>query len=100
MRHPWFVPVLLALATLGGYLAGPRPVQAQSEQWPVSTGEVVTLTFSGGGTRRCAVEAIKGTFARCGPGERQPFSIGPRERSEEWVNLAQLEWITKARPDR
>ena len=100
MRHPWSVPVLLALAALVGYAAGARPVQAQSEQWPFSSGELVTLTFQGGGTRPCFIEDIKGTYARCGTGQRQPLSIGQRERPEEWVNLAQLEWVTKARPSR
>ena len=36
-------------------------------------------------------------FARCGTGQRQPLSIGQRERPEEWVNLAQVEWVTKPR---
>jgi hypothetical protein len=98
MRYPWSVPVLLALAALVGYAVGARPVQAQSELWPVSTGEVATLTFAGGGSRSCAVEEIKGTFARCG--QRQPPSIGQRERPQEWVNLAQVEWVTKPRPER
>ena len=100
MRQSWSVPVLLALAALAGYAAGARPVQAQSELWPVSNGEVVTLTFAGGGTRSCSIEEIKGTFARCGTGQRQPLSIGQRERPEEWVNLAQVEWVTKPRPSR
>ena len=98
MRHPWSVPVLLALAALAGYAAGARPVQAQSEQWPVSSGDAVTLSFPGGGSRACAIEEIKGTFALCGTGQRQPLSIGQRERPEEWVNLAQVEWVTKPRP--
>ena len=100
MRHPWSVPVLLALAAVAGYAAGARPVQAQTEQWPFSSGEVVTLTLPGGGTHSCAIEEIKGTFARCGSGQRQPFSIGARERPEEWVNLSQVEWVRKTRPNR
>jgi hypothetical protein len=51
MRHPWTVPVLLALTAFVGYAAASRQVQAQAEQWPFSTGEVITLTFAGGGTR-------------------------------------------------
>ena len=100
MRHPVFVPALLALAALAGYAAGVRPLQAQSEVWPFSTGEVVTLTFPGGATRPCSIEEIKSTFARCGTGQRQPLSIGQRERPEEWVNLSQVEWITRPRPNR
>jgi len=100
MPHRWSVPVLLILAALAGYAAASRPVQAQAEQWPFSSGEVITLTFPGGATRPCSIEEIKGMFARCGTGQRQPLSIGQRERPEEWVNLAQVEWITKPRPDR
>jgi hypothetical protein len=100
MHHSWSVPVLLALAVLAGYAAGARPVQAQSELLPVSTGELVTLTFPGGGSRQCSIEEIKGTFARCGTGQRQPLSIGQRERPEEWVNLAQVQWVTRPRPER
>jgi hypothetical protein len=100
MRDSWSVPILLALAAIAGYAAGARPVQAQAEPWPVATGEVVTLTFAGGGSRSCSVEEIKGTFARCGTGQRQPLSIGQRERPQEWVNLSQAEWVTKPRPDR
>ena len=47
MRHPWSVPVLLALAALAGYAAGARPVQAQSEPLPFSTGDTVTFSFPG-----------------------------------------------------
>jgi hypothetical protein len=100
MRHPWSVPVLLAFTALAGYAAGARPVQAQLEQWPIAPGEAVTLTFAGGGTRQCAIEEVKGTFARCGTGQRQPLSVGQRERPQEWVNLAQVEWVTKPRPER
>jgi hypothetical protein len=100
MRLSWSVPVLIVLAALAGYASGTRPLQAQSEQWPFSTGEVITLTFPGGGTRPCSIEEIKGMFARCGTGQRQPLIIGQRERSEEWVNLAQVEWITKRHTDR
>ena len=60
MRHPWSVPVLLALAVLAGYAAGARPVQAQSERWPVSSGDAVTLTFPGGGSRRCCNRGDQG----------------------------------------
>ena len=60
MRHPWSVPVLLALAALAGYAA--RPVQAQTEPLPFSTGD--TVTFSNPeGTWKCRIEEIRGTFA-------------------------------------
>ena len=100
MRHPWSVPVLLVLAALAGYAAGARPMAAQSEQWPFSSGEVITLTLPGGATRPCSIEEIKGMFARCGTGQRQPLGIGQRERPEEWVNLTQVEWVTKPRESR
>jgi hypothetical protein len=100
MRHSWSVLVLIALAALAGYAAGARPVQAQPEPWPASSGETVVLSFSGGSTQQCAIEEIKGTFARCGSGQRQPLGIGQRERPESWVNLAQVEWITKPRRER
>ena len=100
MRHPWSIPVLLAAAALAGYAAGARPLQAQSEQWPMGTGELVTMTFPGGQTRQCAVEEFRGSYVRCGSGQRQPLSIGQRERPEDWINLAQLQGITRPRPDR
>jgi hypothetical protein len=100
MRLHWSVPVLLVLGAFAGYATGTRPLQAESDQWPFSSGEVITLTFPGGGTRPCSVEEIKGMFARCGTVQRQPSSIGQRERPEDWVNLAQVEWVTKPRPDR
>jgi hypothetical protein len=100
MRHAWSVPVLLAFAAVAGYAAGARPIEAQPEPWPFSIGEVITLTFPGGGSRPCSVEAITGTFARCGTGQRQPLSIGQRDRPEEWVNLTQVEWVTRPRPSK
>ena len=43
----WSVPVLLALAALAGYAAGARPVQAQTEPLPFSTGDTVTFLSRG-----------------------------------------------------
>jgi hypothetical protein len=97
MRHPWTVALLLVLAALVGYAAASGSVQAQAEPWPFSRGEVVTLTLPGDRTHRCTVEEIKGTFVRCGPVERESFSIGQRERPEEWVNLAQVMWVARPR---
>lgn len=97
MRHPWSVPVLLVLAAFAGYASAVNPVQAQAEQLPFSSGEVITLTLRGGGTHRCSVEEIKGTFVRCRTAESQSRSAGQGERPEEWVNLAQVEWITRPR---
>jgi hypothetical protein len=68
MRHPWFVAALLAVAAFAGYGVGSRPVQAQSESWPMAIGELVTLTFPGGSTRQCAVEQFKGATCAAGPG--------------------------------
>ena len=72
MRHPWLAPVLLILAAFVGYAAASRPVQAQAEQWPFSSGEVITLTLPGGGTHRCSVEEIKGTFGCVGRPSANP----------------------------
>jgi len=44
MRKFISVPVLLSLAALAGYAAGARPVQAQSEALPFSTGDTVTFS--------------------------------------------------------
>jgi hypothetical protein len=100
MRLPWSVSALLVLAALAGYAAASRPVQAQADPWPFSRGEVITLTLPGDRTHRCTVEEMKGTFARCGPVERESFSLGQRERPEEWVNLAQVVWVTRSRQSR
>jgi hypothetical protein len=100
MRHACSFAVLLAFTALAAYVAGSRPVQAQSEQSPFSSGDVLTLTFPGGATQPCTIEDVKGTFVRCGTGQRQPLSIGQRERPEEWVNLSQVQEVSRRRPGR
>jgi hypothetical protein len=67
MRHPWSVPVLLALAALAGYAAGARPVQAQSQPPLINVGERVAVFYGNGTGRSCQVLAIQGTFLRCEP---------------------------------
>ena len=95
MRHPMFVPVLLALAALAGY-AGARPVQAQSEALPFSTGD--TVTFSNPeGTWKCRIEEIRGAFARCGdPSGPQVVRPGDRQPDQRWVNVAAVASVWKA----
>jgi hypothetical protein len=100
MRHSWSVPVLLALAALAGYAAGTRPVQAQSELWPVSNGEVVTLTFAGSGTRSSSIEEIKGRLRGAGLPNGSHLASGSVSARRSGVNLAQVEWVTKPRPSR
>lgn len=98
MRDPWSVPVLLVLAALGGYAVGTRPVQAQPQTLPLVIGETVNISLQGSGTHRCRVEEIRGTFARCGDPSRQPVGgFGVRQPSDDqsWVNLANVEWVTK-----
>ena len=96
MRHPWSVPVLLALTALAGYAAGARPVQAQSEALPFSTGE--TVTFSNPeGTWKCRIEEIRGAFARCGdPSGPQVVRNGDRQPDQRWVNVAAVASVWKA----
>ena len=100
MRHPWSVPVLLALAALAGYAAGTRPVQAQSEALPFSTGD--TVTFSNPeGTWKCRIEEIRGAFARCGdPSGPQVVRPGDRQPDLRWVNVAAVASVWKAPPQR
>jgi hypothetical protein len=103
MRHPWSVPVLLALAALAGYAAGARPVQAQGEPLPFAMGETVTISIQGG-THRCRIEEIRGMFARCGDPSGPPIGgFGVRGQAADqssWVNLAVVEWVTKPRQQR
>ena len=96
MRHSMFVPVLLALAALAGYAAGARPVQAQSEALPFSTGD--TVTFSNPeGTWKCRIEEIRGAFARCGdPSGPQVVRFGDRRPDQRWVNVAAVASVWKA----
>ena len=96
MRHPWSIPVLLALAALAGYAAGARPVQAQSVGLPFSAGD--TVTFSNPeGTWKCRIEEIRGTFARCGdPSGQTTFQYGDRQPDQRWVNLAAVASVWKA----
>ena len=96
MRHSWSVPVLLALAALVGYAVGTRPVQAQAQVLPFAIGETVTITLREG-THRCRIEEIRGTFARCGTPSGPPVGgFGVRQpTSDQWVNLAVVEWVIK-----
>jgi hypothetical protein len=103
MRHPWSVPVLLALAALAGYAVGTRPVQAQAQLLPFAIGETVTLSLHGG-SHRCRIEEIRGTFARCADPSGPPiggFGVsGGLADQSSWVNLAVVEWVTKRREQR
>jgi hypothetical protein len=94
MRHPWSIPVLLALVALGGYAAGARPVEAQAPVFPFLPGETVHFSFQDGGSRTCRIEEMKGVFARCGtPSETPVARYGDPARRLEWVNVAEVEWI-------
>ena len=97
MRHPWSVPVLLALAALAGYATGTRPVQAQAQTLPFAIGETVTITLQEG-THRCRIEEIRGTFARCGSPSSTPiggFGVRQPSSDQSWVNLSVVEWVIK-----
>jgi hypothetical protein len=101
MRHPWFVPGLLALAALAGYAVGARPVQAQGEAFPFQLGEIVTFSLQDDGQRDCRIEELRGYFARCGnPSQYQPPGIRQPEAPEEWVNIAAVKLVTKGRQRR
>ena len=82
MRQSWSVPVLLALATLGGYAAGARPVGAQSEEPLIRVGDRVVMFYNEGRSQQCQVIAIQGSFLRCAP---DPL-VTPRQ--QEWLNFA------------
>ena len=84
MRQTWSVPVLLALAALGGYAAGARPVGAQSEEPLIRVGDRVLVFYNGNDARdhQCQVLAIQGSFLRCAP---DPLVTA---RQQEWLNLA------------
>jgi hypothetical protein len=98
MRHPWSIPVLLALVAFAGYAAGARPVQAQSEPLPFKTGEIVTFRFADNGSRECRITEIRGMFALCEPpSERQAPTFGRPEPPEEWFNIAVVERVTRTR---
>ena len=100
MRHPWSIPVLLALAALAGYTLTTKPVRAQGEPFPFQVGDTITFSFQGGGaTRPCRIEEMKGAFARCGNTDRQGPTVG-RKYLEEWVNVAVVEWATRVRDER
>jgi hypothetical protein len=97
MRHPWSVPVLLALAALAGYAAGERPVQAQAQPLPFAIGETVTFRYADNGSRDCRITEIKGMFALCESlTQRQGPTFG-RPELEEWFNIAAVERVTRPR---
>jgi hypothetical protein len=87
MRHPWSIPVLLALGALGGYTAGAQPLGAQPEVLPFRTGQTVELGFDASNGRRCLIEEMRGTFVRC----RNPSRS---DRAGRWLNVNQIEWVT------
>jgi hypothetical protein len=99
MRHPWSVPILLALAALAGYAAGARPVQAQADAFPFQVSDIVTFS-SHERTYHCRIEEMRGNFARCGSVSEGGggFSIGRPERPDEWVNVAVAQSIIKHKP--
>jgi hypothetical protein len=82
MCRSWSVPALLALATLGGYAAGARPVGAQSEEPLIRVGDSVLVFYNEGRGHPCQVVAIQGSFLRCAP---DPIV---RPRQQDWLNLA------------
>ena len=97
MRHPWSVPVLLALAAVAGYAAGAHPVQAQTEALPFSTGDTVTFSFQPEGTWKCRIEEIRGAFARCGDPSGPPVvRFGDRQPDRRWVSVAAVASVWKA----
>ena len=100
MRHPSSIPVLLAVAALAGYAAGARPVQAQSEAFPLQVGEIVMFSFQDGDNRQCRIEEMRGTFARCGTTSNRGPTIGRTEPPAQWVNVAVVEWVTQVKDRR
>jgi hypothetical protein len=101
MRHSWSVPVLLALAALAGYAAGARPVQAQMDALPFSTGDVVTFSLQPEGTLRCRIEETRGAFARCGDPSGPPtVRYGDRQPDQQWVNVASVKSVSKPQGQR
>ena len=101
MRHLSVVPVLLALAALAGYAAGARPLQAQVEAVPFSTGDTVTFSVQGSGTWKCRIEEIRGAFARCGdPAGPPTVRYGGRQPDQQWVNILAATSFSKAQGQR
>jgi hypothetical protein len=97
MRNSLSIALLLVLAALAGYAVGAHPVEAQTVALPFSTGETVTISLQGGGSRKCRIEEIRGMFARCAdPSPPQEFLSGYRQPIQVWVNAAVVEWVTKA----
>ena len=96
MRALWSVPALLFLSALAGYAVGARPVQAQAQFWPFSTGELVTFVYVDGRSRDCRIDEIMGQFARCAVlSDPHRPSFGKPAPPEEWVNITAVEWMTK-----
>ena len=101
MRHLSVVPILLALAALAGYAAGARPVQAQVEALPFSTGDTLTFSLQGDGVWKCRIEEIRGTFARCGDPSGPPtVRYGDRQPDQQWVNVVAVRSFSKAQGKR
>ena len=97
MRHSCSAPVLLVLAAVAGYALGTPPVRAQPQPLPFAIGDTVTISLQGG-TTRCRIEEIRGTFARCADPSGPPVGgYGVRQPADQssWVNLAVVEWVTK-----
>jgi hypothetical protein len=101
MRTRCFTAVVLAVDALAIYKGAGHSVAAQSQPFPFRIGEVVTLSFQGGGSRPCRIDDIRGTFALCGDTtERRGFGVSRLALRDEWVNVSVVEWITRAREER
>ena len=101
MRHQKAVWIVAILALLGGYAAGAWPVRAQADPFPFRVGDVVLFAVQEHGGRNCRIEDIRGTFALCGSTSSRPsVSIGRPEPPEEWINVAEVAWVRKAREEK
>ena len=88
----WLSTVFVGIAAVAGYLAAPgRPVSAQIQTVPFTTGQSVLLTFESGRNQQwCTVTMQHGDFLGCAV-ER---AVG-REERVIWYNLRFVERLEK-----
>jgi hypothetical protein len=98
MLNRWSCALLL-VGAFAGYTIGGQSVEAQqTEPFPFTVGETVTLGFaqhasqpSFGTSIECRVTAIRGVYVKCGP---RPLAGGLRDH-ERWLSMKYVVQVTK-----
>jgi hypothetical protein len=95
-RLLWLVVALVA-AMLSWNLSVPYISVARAQEphnFPISTGDRVTLGIMPDATMTCVVGEVRGNFLKCAPG-KETFTFNQPPRTETWYNLATVRYIDR-----